>query len=256
MSTNRRIRTATTLVLLMNLYCGAPALCGAPVHGVQVLEAADHAELEAEISTTALNRIALEHDRVSRVIGAPPGLVVEHDPVRGDIYLKFGASTGPGLSDSGATAPSSLYLGTERGLTYQVTLAVTERGPAQILIRNAGLDANEAAGCYDDTTQVGELLRLVRAVARREPLPGYSIVVEPAAATAMKGPRPIESWRGRRWTARVLAVPDGFAWDAPAMAAQHDGQAVAAWVSENTRGPGGGRMAVIVEDSHAPGMGR
>ena len=45
--------------------------------GLQILDAADHAELTAEISTSAVNRVALDGDRVSRVIQAPSVLTVE-----------------------------------------------------------------------------------------------------------------------------------------------------------------------------------
>ena len=61
---------------------------------MQILEASDHAELTAEMSATEVNRIALDGDRVSRVIQSPGGFTVEHDPVRGDLYLHPGRSGG------------------------------------------------------------------------------------------------------------------------------------------------------------------
>ena len=60
---------------------------GAPAWALQILEASDHAELVAEISDSDVNRIALDGDRVSRVIQSPGGYTVEHDAVRGDLYL-------------------------------------------------------------------------------------------------------------------------------------------------------------------------
>ena len=57
---------------------------------MQILDAMDHAELEAEISDRAVSRITLAGDRIARVIRGPDGFVVEHDAARGDVYLRPG----------------------------------------------------------------------------------------------------------------------------------------------------------------------
>ena len=59
-----------------------------PASAMQILEAADHGELAAEVSATGVNRIALSHDRIRRVIRAPGGFVTEHDPETGELYLR------------------------------------------------------------------------------------------------------------------------------------------------------------------------
>ena len=86
---------------------------------------------------TDVNRIALDGDRVSRVIQSPGGFTVEHDAVRGDLYLypDRAAAFGP------ARAPATLYLGTEQGFTYRLSLSAVSRDSAQILIRNAAVGA-------------------------------------------------------------------------------------------------------------------
>ena len=58
-----------------------------PASAMQILEAADHGELAAEISATGVNRIALSHDRIRRVIRAPGGFVTEHDPETGELCI-------------------------------------------------------------------------------------------------------------------------------------------------------------------------
>ena len=243
---------------------------------LQILEATDHAELTAEISSRAVNRIALAGDRVSRVVQAPSGLTVEHDPVRGDVYLIAGRSI------QAAPEPVTLYLGSERGFTYRLTLTVADRDPAQILIRNAaaagaphGRGGTHGSGSNADG-RIGELVALIRAVARREPPPGFTIAAEPAADADPSTFVPVETWRGPRWTARVFAhgdvlahgnVPvhgEGDIVDAAALAEAAGPDAVAAWVSPPA-GPadgspaGGGsmagrRIAVVVEPS--PGADR
>ena len=134
------------LGLLLIIYIGSSATAWA----LQILEASDHAELAAEISDTDVNRIALDGDRVSRVIQSPGGFTVEHDPVRGDLYLHpdaaavFAAAPGGLPAPAGAPAPATLYVGTEQGFTYRLSLSAVSRDSAQILIRNAAIAAGSA----------------------------------------------------------------------------------------------------------------
>ena len=250
-------------------------------HALQVLEAADHAELEAEISATALNRVALENDRIARVMQAPGGLVVEHDPVRGDIYVRVNAPGGAGAADHATgrlsvAAPLTLYLGTERGLTYRLSLRAIERDSAQLLIRNtavAGIAHGEGiagAGAPGDA-YASDLVELIRAVARSAPPAGYGI--EPGAAhgrpahgssaarSASAGGQGmavtlIETWRGRRYRVRVLSVPAGGGLDAQMLAASSGVGVLAAWVSEGTVNVGGARRAAVVELNDGAGADR
>ena len=229
---------------------------GGTARALQVLEASDHAELLAEISDTDVNRIALDGDRISRVIQSPGGFTVEHDPVGGDLYLY--PESGAGLArraDSSpgparATAPVTLYLGTEQGFTYRLSLSAVSRDSAQILIRNAAV----AAARVNRTAPVGsdhrsELVSLILAVARREPLPGYAVV--PASVTGVSAERGsvLELWRGPRFVVRVLSVPAAGVDDAARLARLTGANVVASWLSPPGSGPNGERLAVLVEDS-------
>ena len=265
-------RTACPGIVLI-LYMGLPPAG----HTIQVLEAADHAELEAEISATAVNRVALENDRIARVMQAPGGLLVEHDPVRGDIYVRAiePAGAGAGDSDSGQRpvgAPLTLYLGTERGLTYRLSLRAVERDSAQILIRNAAAGAGLAhgegiagAGAPGDA-YASDLVELIRAAASNAPPPAYLVVSAPAASSpaarsASAGGQGmpvslIETWRGRRYRVRVLRVAAGADFDAQALAAGSVAGVLAAWVSEGTVNIGGERRAAVVELNDGAGTDR
>ena len=285
-------RTACLGIVLI-LYMGLPPAG----HALQILEGADHAELEAEISATALNRVALENDRIARVMQAPGGLLVEHDPVRGDIYVSAvaPAGAGAGRSDSGQRAvrrPLTLYLGTERGLTYRLSLRAVERDSAQILIRNAAAGAGLAhgegiagAGAPGDA-YASDLVELIRAAASNAPPPGYGIEPgpadgtpgdggpavgrlsdgrladdSPAARSASAGGQGmpvslIETWRGRRYRVRVLRVAAGADLDAQALAAGSGAGVLAAWVSEGTVNIGGERRAAVVELNDGAGTDR
>ena len=227
--------------LLLVIYMGSSATAWA----LQVLEASDHAELAAEISDTDVNRIALDGDRVSRVIQSPGGFTVEHDPVRGDLYLyPDTAAFGP------ERAPATLYLGTEQGFTYRLSLSVVSRNSAQILIRNAAVGAGSVgrtrpvAGEHRD-----EAVSLILAVARREPVAGYIILPTAVSMTSPERGSLVELWRGPRFTARVLRTPAGGVEDAQQLASRSGANVVAAWLSAPGRGPNGERIAVLVEDN-------
>ena len=246
-------RAALVFVLLN--YAGP----GATARALQILEAADHAELSAEISGEEVNRIALDGDRISRVIQSPGGFTVEHDPVRGDLYLypDRAAAFGPMQAREAAT-PVTLYVGTEEGFTYRLTLSVVSRESAQILIRNAAAAAPDAWSSNAAAPSVAgyqnELVTLIRAVARRESLPGYIRVVAPEppqpGSTAEIPPAQqsfVELWRGPRFTARVLRTPAEGVADAEQLAKLAGSDVAAVWLSAPGRGSGGGRLAVVVE---------
>ena len=240
-SSERRAAVGTTALVAV---CVSAALLPAPAAAIQTLEAADHAELEAAISATGVSRVALADDRIRRVIRSPGGFDVEHDAASGDLYLhppEWSASE----ADAGAALPITLFLGTERGFTYRLTLTPDARASAQVLIRNAAAAADvmgqAAAGPVRDA-RVAELVRLIRAAARRESLPGY--VVESDRSRH----RAIETWRGTRFVADVLAVgPDA---DTAALAERFGPGVAAVWAASRSHDDRAAheRMAVVVRE--------
>ena len=256
----RRNRGGTRTALLAALLAAAASLAtvAPPARAMQILEAVDHGELAAEISATGVSRIALGGDRIRRVIRAPGGFAVEHDPKSGDLWLRPAA---PALGPEGIHAPETLFIGTERGFTYRLTLTPTMRDSAQILIRNADAGpAGVAAGAADASgPRVAALVRLVRAVARREVLAGYEIV--PGGAKAPDGLVVVETWRGPRFAAHVVEAgrgPDAGAGtgadalEVAALAGTMSGGATrvaAAWLAPPGTGPSGGRLAVVVTET-------
>ena len=229
--------------------CAAAVLLPMPAAAIQTLEAADHAELEAAISATGVNRVALADDRIRRVIRSPGGFDVEHDAASGDLYLRPPEGTGT-EADAGAALPITLFLGTERGFTYRLTLTPDARPSAQVLIRNAAaaaVPAGQATAGTAHDPRVAELVRLVRAVARRERLPGY--VVEPAS-----GRRAIGTWRGVRFVAHVLAIgPDA---DAAVLAERFGSGVAAVWVAAPRDRAARERTAVVVTEPGRVGITR
>ena len=251
------------------IYMGAAT----PAQAMQILEAADHGELAAEVSATGVNRVALSHDRIRRVIRAPGGFEVEHDPETGDLYLRPMAAGHGSEPEAAEPAPVILFLGTEKGFTYRLTLTPSDRDSAQILIRNGAALARAEAAVQDagadprigslprtrsgdrGRPRVAALVGLIRAVARREPPAGYAI--ETGTGMAVGGLPVIETWRGTgafprpRFAAHVVEG-DNAVVDAADLAGTMGRGIAAAWLAAPGSGPSGGRLAVIVTDAAGP----
>ena len=271
--TLRYLRLRMALLSLHMLAAGL--LAGAlPATAMQVLDAVDNAELAAEISATGVSRITLGHDRIARVVRSPDGFAVEHDAATGDLYLRPAVPqpgtvatgpSGPGVEGMPGPYPVTLFIGTERGFTYRLALTPTGRDSAQVLIRNA--DAIPAAVTTGSTSggdpHVAALVRLVRAVARREPLPGHEILA--GGGNPFNGIRIVETWRGSRLSALVLeadALPAPSGASAAAglagtlQEALAKGRLAALWLAGPETGPNGGRLAVAVVETAGQGAPR
>ena len=247
----REYRRRFAPLFAIALGCIAALAAPVPALAMQILDAADHAELAAEISATGVNRIALAGDRIARVVRSPDGFAVEHDAVSGDLYLR------PLSPDAGAEGdPVTLFLGTERGFTYRLTLIPADRDSAQILIRNAvALPGGAVADAVAGGPHIAALVRLVRAVGRRETLPGYAIAR--GGGVSPDGMNLIETWRGPRFAALVFeaarpasADGDGGADLAGTIGALPGaGRVAALWLAAPGTGPDGGRLVVAVTEA-------
>ena len=243
-----------SLATVLAAACLAAVLLPAPAAAIQTLEAADHAELEAAISATGVSRVALADDRIRRVIRSPGGFDVEHDAASGDLYLRPLEALDPRSDErSGAALPITLFLGTERGFTYRLTLTPDARSSAQVLIRNAAAAAGPAAQATAGPARdarVAELVRLVQAAARHEILPGYLV----EAAPLRRGLRIIETWRGTRYVAHVLQA--GRDIDAATLAERFGTGVAAVWVAAARDREPQERTAVVVTEPARAGIAR
>ena len=251
-------RTGMAALLAAHVFFMAAVAAVPPAAAMQILEAADHAELAAEISAGGVNRIALAGDRIAKVVRAPDGFAVEHDAASGDLYLRP-AHPSPSAETSGHE-PVTLFIGTERGFTYRLTLTPAARDSAQILIRNAAAlpDAAGPAIAPGADARVAGLVRLMRAVARREALPGYAIEARGSSASGLTL---VETWRGPRFAALVFEAArrasddaDGGAGLAGTIEALPGaGRVAALWLAAPGTGPSGGRLAVAVVEAAPAG---
>ena len=247
------LRLRAALLALHILVIGA-LVAPASALAMQILDAADHAELAAEISDTEVSRIALAGDRIAKVVRSPDGFAVEHDAASGDLYLR------PVAAEAAEHDPVTLFVGTERGFTYRLTLTPSDRDSAQILIRNAA--ALPGAGVADPVAggpHVAALVQLVRAVARRDLLPGYA--VHAGGEALQPGLKLIETWRGPRLAALVFEAARPASKNAGGAAGLAGtigrlpgiGPVAALWLAPPATGPSGGRLGVAVVETAGAG---
>ena len=104
------------------------ASTASPAGAAQILDAADGAELSAEIAAGGVNRVAVLGDRIARVVRNPSGFETEHDPATGDLYLVPLAADAVELGLE-APAPVTLFIGTEKGFTYRLALTPSPATP-------------------------------------------------------------------------------------------------------------------------------
>lgn len=241
----RRVGAAT---LIACLHAGA---AGANVpEATRILDARDHAELAAGISEGGVVRVALIGDRIARVVRAPGGWSVEHDADAGDIYLR------PPAENAAPEGPVALFVGSERGYTYRLTLEPAVGGPAQILIRNAAADAvADFARRERGGGRIAALAPLIRAAANGVPPAGYAIG-PPVDCCGAEGVSVLEVWRGPRFEAWVLLVGGDGPGDALSLAEGLGSDIAAAWIADaagepSAEGRAMSRLAVAVRETRA-----
>ena len=65
-------------------------------------------------------------DRIARVVRSPDAFAVEHDAGSGDLYLRPSAAAARETGGQAAD-PVTLFIGTEKGFTYRLTLTPADR---------------------------------------------------------------------------------------------------------------------------------
>ena len=255
----------------------------------RVVTAADHAELRADIAQNGVVRVALLKDRIDRVVHAPGVWRVEHDTGAGDVFIRR-------LPQSTETVepaePAEFFIGSEQGFTYSLKLRPVAGGASQLLIRNPAIeDAEDAtsatsiAARMTGDAHVADIVALIRAVANREPLPGFLVErngragqfeqgIEARSPLEIESAHPgihvvgpegvalIEVWRGARIEALVLSLGSALASapahpigprevpvDAKTLASLFAPGVLATWIDdEDTQNTQNTRIAVIVRE--------
>ena len=270
MTRTYRRRTIAPLVA-MALACMAALAAPVPALAMQILEAADHAELAAEISATGVNRIALAGDRIAKVVRAPDGYAVEHDAASGDLYLRP-LSHGCRRRTARSRHPLRRH---RAGLHLPADADPGGPGlgadPDPQCRRPAGDRRRARRDCRGgrDRRPCG---RAGASGARRGPARGAARLRDCARRGRSGKPHRrhpelfIETWRGPRLTALVFeaARPASAGGDEAADLAGTIGslpgvggaRLAALWLAAPGTGPGGGRLVVAVTEAVAAGEPR
>ena len=266
MTTNRLKRLCAAALaagLVLNMQAFAAAAQSAA--GTRILEVADHAEIGVEISASGVVRVALLGDRIARVISPPQAKFdLEHDPAAGDLYLRPVAKTTPGeggappgaeapREEAGSPASAALFIGSEKGSTYRLTLTPVAGGAAQILLRGVDETPETATPDSPHTGRVAGIAELIRVVAGGVPPAGYHVEPANGGSAVHDGIVLLEVWRGPRHEALVLALQAGAPANAPALAARMGRGVAAVWIGLGTggtakQGQAAGRLAVVVRE--------
>lgn len=153
----------------------AMAILPVPALADQVIEAADNATIDCELSRGELSRIALIGDgfaNVSKIASGYPynDFQVTHEPVRGDIYISV-----PPLYASDRV---SFFATSTAGYVYRFACRLGGAEATQLFITNPALRKTDAADWEQQTAPEDSLVRLIEAMASDGVLRGFSARAE------------------------------------------------------------------------------
>lgn len=164
----------------------------------------------AWISATALNRIAIEHDRILSVKGTTGQFELEKDADIGQIFLKPILAPNRDSSDNAPepsqpnVEPIHIFLSTENGRTYSVSLIPDERAAESIVL--APLDTIntwERTGAYESL-----LKDLIKALHTQTPLPGFEIQTAKIDLPKITGATVthLQTYASHTWVGQILEL--------------------------------------------------
>ena len=121
------------------------------VEAAQYRVTGEDMQIAATISAREITRIAIRDDRIASMVARPEGFTVEHDSGTGDIFLV--PTPGPPLGPK----PVSIFITSEKGLTWQLLLTPLDVPAEQIIIVNP-LESRAADEQSPRREQLGRLM--------------------------------------------------------------------------------------------------
>ena len=165
MNSNSLLRGLLTAIITVMT---VPAM----VYADQFLKAADNATLSGVVSRGEVTRISFTGDDVASLQKIKPlnpldDFSVTHDPVTGDIYVTLP------IAYSGKFV--NFFATSKRGYTYKFVLRVSDIPATQIFVQNPALASDRARQFERAQPFRQTLVKLMRAMWKREVLPGFKI---------------------------------------------------------------------------------
>lgn len=151
-------------------------------------------EVNAVVSTQALNRIAVENDRISSVKGNAGQFELDKDTDLGQIFLK----------PLGSDVPIPIFITTEKGHTYHLGLTTHDLSAENIVL--VPLEANHA---WQQSAPYESLLKaLIQAMHTQSYLEGFLVENRKLKTPPLKGARlsQLQTYTGQALVGQVLEV--------------------------------------------------
>lgn len=156
-------------------------LIGSSAFSAQTFIMTEQERLKATISAKELNRLQVVGDRIASVFGAPNVFSLEHEDVKGQVFLKV---------HEGAPAHFDVSVVTESGLTQDLLLKVNKE-EGQTLLLKPQTASQDLSGWGDGVASGSVSVDLIRLMASHTPNSGY---------LKQQVSRPLPLWRDLRLT--------------------------------------------------------
>lgn len=150
-----------------------------PVQADQHLMVADNGTVECAVSQRDLTRLALINDAFASVSKVGTGqpyndFSVQHEPVRGDLYLS--------IPELYAPRSVSFFATTAKGFTYKFLCRIIAIGAEQVFLTNPAIAEAKAAKWERQTPEQATVVRLMQAMYARQVIEGYRLIQPPGGA--------------------------------------------------------------------------
>lgn len=132
---------------------------------LQTMDVIDNASVHATVFAGDYNRIYIQGDRITNVIGTPASYLIQTDNILGQIYIKPLQS-----------APFQLNISTEQGNAYELKLNVKQGAPDTIALQPPVMTPAQAENWESATPYEATLTRLIQAMATGAFPDGYTVV--------------------------------------------------------------------------------
>jgi type-F conjugative transfer system secretin TraK len=173
-------------------------LCGCVpwvVNAYQRIPVQEGIEVNAVVSTTALNRLAVENDRIASVKGTDREFELDKDGELGQVFLKPLVKEGP----------IHLFITTEKGHTYTLGLTTHERGAESIVLTPIGVITTllPHSNAYESL-----LKELIKAMHTQQALEGFVVESAKVKLPNVKGIKVthLQSYVGQSLLGQILEV--------------------------------------------------
>ena len=120
--------------------------------------------ITANIASSALNRIAVQGDRIASIKGSAGQFQLEKDLSLGQIFIR------PNSEDD--KTPIHIYITTEQGHTYSLTLLSTDM-PAENIILVSNSNQNKSANWETTAPYETVLVNIIKAMHNQSELEGF-----------------------------------------------------------------------------------